>query len=367
MVAPEAPQASGRAPSSSHPPPPLDSTLFRCHRVLAGHSRGVTAVKWSPDGDRLATGSGDGTAKVWDPTTGAATATLAGHAEGVNDVAWSPDGCHVATASDDGTAGLWDAATGARLRALTGHTHYVFSCAFHPRAALVATASFDETVRVWCTRSGACLRTLPAHSDPVTSVSFDADGSRLVTASFDGLVRIWDSATGRCLRTLTPASPAPAPVGGAAFTPNGVLVVSASLDGRVRLWDAASGAVVKAYGGHPAGDYCSTPAMLALGGAQAPGAPAPPKRRHLVLAGADDGTVWAWDATSRAPVAVLRAGAAAARGDPASAATASGHVGPVLGVATHPRLPLIATAGGPGDCCVRLWVNDQGCGGVRVD
>ena len=53
-----------------------------CHldlHTLIGHRAEVTSVSWSPDGTRLATGSWDGTAKVWDAASGRERLTLRGH------------------------------------------------------------------------------------------------------------------------------------------------------------------------------------------------------------------------------------------------------------------------------------------------
>ena len=69
-------------------------------------------MAWSPDGKRLATGSRDSTAKVWDAATGKELLTLSGHEVGVSSVAWSPDGKRLATGSEDNTAKVWDAETG---------------------------------------------------------------------------------------------------------------------------------------------------------------------------------------------------------------------------------------------------------------
>ncbi len=94
-----------------------------CHldqHTLIGHRSEVRSVSWSPDGTRLATGSTDGTAKVWDAAGGQELLTLRGHAGAVCSVSWSPDGTRLATGSMDGTAKVWDAAGGRELLTLEG-------------------------------------------------------------------------------------------------------------------------------------------------------------------------------------------------------------------------------------------------------
>jgi WD40 repeat protein len=68
----------------------------------------VWGVAFSPDGRRLASGSHDGTVKVWDGATGTELVTLKGHAGTVWGVAFSPDGRRLASAHQDGSIKLWE-------------------------------------------------------------------------------------------------------------------------------------------------------------------------------------------------------------------------------------------------------------------
>ena len=87
-------------------------------RPLTGHTGGVGAVAWSPDGTRLLTG-GYGGARVWDAATAEPLHQLTGHTDAVWAVAWSPDGTRLLTGSDDSTVRVWDATTAKPLHQLT--------------------------------------------------------------------------------------------------------------------------------------------------------------------------------------------------------------------------------------------------------
>ncbi|ETO06416.1 hypothetical protein RFI_30980, partial [Reticulomyxa filosa] len=59
---------------------------------LKGHSDAVTSVQFSPDGNRIVSGSRDNTIRLWDASSGKQIQCLKGHSDAVTFVQFSPDG-----------------------------------------------------------------------------------------------------------------------------------------------------------------------------------------------------------------------------------------------------------------------------------
>ena len=251
----------------------LDARTFR------GHTARVWSADFSPDGRRIVTSSDDGTAKVWDVSTGQAVITLAGHDDWVRSAAFSPDGSRIVTGSKDYLARIWDAATGAEIRQLRGHRSAIRTVAFSQDGRRIVTACQDGTARTWDADTGRPLVILRGHSNWVFSAAFAPDGRRIVTAGDDGTARIWDAAEGRELRRLEGHD---GNVRTAAFSPDGRQVVTAGQDRTAKIWDSESGRIQKILPGH-----LRTVFSAAFS----------PDGRHIVTASGDQ-TARIWNATS---------------------------------------------------------------------
>jgi WD40 repeat protein len=157
------------------------------------------------------TGSYDGTAKVWDATTGSVLLNLQGHGSAVSSASFNRDGTRIVTSSFDGTARVWDARTGAELLNLNvltlyGHKGQVNSGSFSPDEAesRVVTSGYDGTARVWDAKHGAELLTLKGPKGSLAFATFSPDGTRILTGGLETPVQIWDSRPFRDTQPLEP-------------------------------------------------------------------------------------------------------------------------------------------------------------------
>lgn len=196
---------------------------------LKGHQDIVQSIRFSPDGQRLATASYDNTVKLWQQD-GRLIKTLEGHTQPVTTVCFSPDGQTIATGSQDGTVRLWGR-NGNLIRVINAHDDWVWTVQFSPDGKTIATGSADKTVKLW-RMNGKLMRSLKGHNDAVRQVRFNADGSQIVTTSDDRTVKRWTK-DGALLSTLHYTNH----IESIDLSPKAQILVTASFDKTVKLWD----------------------------------------------------------------------------------------------------------------------------------
>ena len=174
-------------------------------KVRFGKGR-INAVKYFPDGNRLAVATAIGT-WIYDVHTGEELDLLTGHTRQVSSVALSRDGKRIATGSTDNSVLLWDAQTGEQTAALIRHTGAVSSVAFSPNGERLASVSYDRTLQLWDGHTGDPLKTLRGHVDSVYCVAYSPNGGLLASIAADSTIRLWGALTGEPLKTIVLQTP----------------------------------------------------------------------------------------------------------------------------------------------------------------
>ncbi len=252
--------------------------------TLTGHTAAVNSIAFSPDGTSIASGSDDGTIRIWDIWTGHQKAFQKVHVRDylwgaatipIYSVAFSPDGRLLAygteviadiyswnissgsiTEFEDNPNGFvktivfspdgssvfgaggwyttilsWDLKSGKELPPIAGHRDGIYKLAFDHSGTLLASVGWAGTIMVWNMKLNERQMLLPQLDDAIlTDVSFNRDGT-LVACAGKG-VHFLDVTSASIIVTISPDLSM-----NVAFNPSGTLVALASRNAKaVQLW-----------------------------------------------------------------------------------------------------------------------------------
>jgi WD40 repeat protein len=277
----------------------LQRALVEAHGrvVLGGHGGAVRSARFSNDGKLAITGGDDGTARVWDASSGKCLVELDTHgvpiehadftpdgktamtvthggalqewevasgklsrqigggsdSDNVGDSVLSPDLRLLFTGYSDGTAEIWDVAGGERVAAFRAGAEPAYGAIFSPDSRVVAIPR-TGSVMLWPIDKSAREVVLAHDQRDYRDLAFSPDG-RLVlavsgaphTRQQEHVVTIWNVATHRKERELRGHHEA---VLSASFSPDGSQVLTASADQSARIWEVSTGQIVQILEGH---------------------------------------------------------------------------------------------------------------------
>ena len=219
--------------------------------VLAGHSKLVTAIAYSPGGKVIASGSYDGTVRLWDALSGAETSSpLKSNSGAVISVAYTSGGDRLVVGTRNGYVMAWDTTTGRLiLPPLHLHTDDVNAVAVSPDGRTIASASDDSTVAL-CHPSADHIvgHILRGHEICAEALSFSPDGTMLASGGMEGIICLWDYRLGHLLRE--PLKVGDVVIFSVSFSRDSTLLASGSSDHVARVWNVLNGQQLRSYSGH---------------------------------------------------------------------------------------------------------------------
>ena len=233
--------------------------------ILEGHESSVTSVLLSPDNQWLATADDRGKCRLWqyDPSTEEWVGShwLRGHSRSITALRFTSNAATLITASGDNTCGQWDVATGLEMKdRVLKHPDWVADMAISADDSRLISCCDDGRLRLWSLEDAQLLREIaPASGEVFTSVDISPSGRwALAACAAQGTVQMWDLDTGKEIKSEDPEQSAWLDFGGRAgvvwaarFAPQAdhVLTIGGN---DARLWEVSTRKPLVRYGPHGA-------------------------------------------------------------------------------------------------------------------
>lgn len=222
-----------------------------------GHSDYIWSVAWSPDGTYIVSCSSDGTAQVWEASSGKRLLSTRSHIDPATAddwakaVTWSPNSKQILTGFQDGTAEILNTVSRQRVAAYSHDAPWTINAvAWSPNGQYVATGNFDNLVMVYAVSNGNLLYTYTGHNDGINALAWSHDGTRIASGSSDGTAQVWRVSDGH---TLLKYPAHGSDVRSISWSPDDSSIVSGGWDGTARVWDSVTGNTHLIYKKHTGG------------------------------------------------------------------------------------------------------------------
>lgn len=153
----------------------------------------VASQRWDPEN----------ALSVWDLQGELLIQSLSFHSKDVTDITFSPDGNLIAAGSQDGMVALWEVGSWELVESFMAYPEGVASLAFSPDGDLLAVGGYQNQHGIWRLTDGERLHHYDGpHQFYPNKVTFTSGGSEYYADTGYADITAWSTATGELLRSF---------------------------------------------------------------------------------------------------------------------------------------------------------------------
>lgn len=209
---------------------------------LQGHHGRILSTCFSPDNQNLLSCSEDGTAKIWDVSTGRVIKTLAEQSHDISFASYSPSGNYIITTNKDSTIRIWKSQSAKLLKTIHAPARSI-SASFSPDERQIASADLDLSIRVWNITTSKIVTSCKFKEFLPWNVIYSADGGKIIFSTMGDYspVVALDAKTGNELFRSEVPKGQHEMILSLACSQDSKKILTASTDSTVRVWDISTG------------------------------------------------------------------------------------------------------------------------------
>ncbi|KAL6799943.1 hypothetical protein J3E68DRAFT_435436 [Trichoderma sp. SZMC 28012] len=229
----------------------MDASTRSCIAEYNGHTDEIRRAMFSADGQYLASGSKDGTLRIWSRASGEIASTH-NHDHTDQMEGFSPDGLTFLTISNYNSLRLLSSKISGHMLTMNGHKGRIRAAVFSPNSQKLVSLDSSNIIIFWDRLSGNTLEAEGANYIVNRGLLFFSDGLRVITAMIASVekghaIGIWNTLRATCDSLLEGHRAA---ISDVVLSEDESKIASGSYDKSIRVWDMNTATCIAIYDGH---------------------------------------------------------------------------------------------------------------------